>query len=300
MHYRVHAGFLVEAMQTLAHANNDELDLLELLELSGLAVLFLPIVVFHERWWRDCIQCGRNYETKVPIFLNLVPPPFMEYNVVNELEVRLNDERIFSEWRAISQSSNIEFRDLKKIKNIDNLEFQAPKRSQIVRVQTKEKRVESLVINSNDPLVIREVIAFANHISLNFTTSVLNDVQQESRRLASILGLIENNAPASTDGSQLFTSDIVEGSQRCGGMRRISKAANKSSNLRDHIHQTRQCLDFAALLFSIAGLITGTVLVLFRAAFRQRKIAPRFVEVLIPFYTRNFANFFTGEAEGCR
>ena len=262
-------------MQTLAHANNDELDLLELLEAIWAGkFLFLPIVVFFMSVGGViAFNAERNYETKVPIFLNLVPPPFMEYNVVNELEVRLNDERIFSEWRAISQSSNIEFRDLKKIKNIDNLEFQAPKRSQIVRVQTKEGRVESLVINSNDPLVIREVIAFANHISLNFTTSVLNDVQQESRRLASILGLIENNAPASTDGSQLFTSDIVE---RFSALQRYEAKIKSGKQIvkfaRPYAPELISASRFLLLsLFSIAGLIIGTVLVLFRAAFRRRR-----------------------------
>ena len=262
-------------MQTLSHANNDELDLLELLEaIWADKFLFLSIVVFFMSVGGViAFNAERNYETKVPIFLNLAPPPFMEYNVVNELEVRLNDERIFSEWRAISQSSNIEFRDLKKIKNIDNLEFQAPKRRQIVRVQTKEKRVESLVINSNDPLVIREVIAFANHISLNFTTSVLNDVQQESRRLASLLGLIKNNAPASTDGSQLFTSDIVE---RFSALRRYEANIKSGKQIvkfaRPYTPKLVSASRFLLFsLFSIAGLITGTVLVLFRAAFRRRR-----------------------------
>ena len=155
-----------------------------------------------------------------------------------------------------------------RTKNIGNLEYQASKRSQLVRV-----RSEHLLINSNDPLVIRDVIAFANHISLNFTTSVLNDVQQERRRLVSILGLIENNAPASTDGPQLFSNNILE---QLVALRRYEAKIKSGKQIvtfaQPYAPELVSASNFSLLLlFSIAGFITGTVIVLFRAAFRRRR-----------------------------
>ena len=261
---------LVEAMQTLSHANNDELDLLELLEAIWAGkFLLLPIVVFFMSVGGVvAFNAERNYETKLPISVKLVPPPFMGYDLTNELELLLLDGRSFTEWRSKSQSMNIDFKDLIRTKRVGDLEYQASKRSRLIQVRSKH-----LLINSNDPSVIRDVIAFANHVSLNLTTSVLNDVQQESRRLASLLGLVENNAPAPTDGFQLVSNNVVEQlvalrryeAKMKGGKQIVTFAQPYAPEL---VSASRFSL---LLLFSIAGLITGTVIVLFRAAFRRRR-----------------------------
>ena len=83
-------------MQTLSHVDNDELDLLELLEVIWAGkFLLLPIVVFFMSVGGViAFNAERSYETKLPIFLNLVPPPFMGYDVTNELELMLERRKI--------------------------------------------------------------------------------------------------------------------------------------------------------------------------------------------------------------